>query len=153
PLPVADPTRLVNVFERWRGQPSSAAPGNFLAWRERSTSFAGLAAQSITSFNIGEREDAERLLGAKVTGDSFSVFGLAPVLGHVFGADEDRPGREQVVVLSEQLWMRRFASDPTIIGRDVRLSGRAYRVLGVMPAAFRLSTSSEELWVPAAFTE
>ncbi len=153
PLPVPDPARLVIVFERWRGQPSSAAPGNFVAWRDRSTSFAGLAAQSITNFNIGEREDAERLVGARVTGDFFSVFGIAPMLGRVFGVDEDGPGREQVVVLSEQLWMRRFASDPTIVGRDVRLSGRPYRVLGVMPAAFRLASDSEELWVPAALME
>jgi putative ABC transport system permease protein len=153
PLPVPEPSRLVIVFERWRGNPSSASPGNVVAWRERNSVFAGLAAESAASFNIGEREDAERLMGAKVSGDFFGVFGVAPKLGRVFGADEDQPGREQVVVLSEQLWMRRFASDPAIVGRDVRLNGRPYRVLGVMPAAFRLSADAEELWTPLAFNE
>jgi predicted permease len=151
-LPVPEPERLVLPNELWRGSPSAASPGSFVAWHERCQSFSALAIQSSGSFNIGERDDAERLVGANVSGDFFNVFGVAPMLGRVFGPGEDQPGREQVVVLSEQLWMRRFAADPAIVGRDVRLNGRPYRVLGVMPAAFRLTSDAEELWVPTALT-
>src|SRR5215203_5058185 len=69
-----------------------------------------------------------------------------------FTAAEDEPGKEQVVVLSHRLWTRRFGGDRALVGRDVRLGGQAYRVLGVMPASFDLTADSEELWVPIAFT-
>jgi putative ABC transport system permease protein len=154
PLAVPEPERLVVVSESWRGIfPAGVSFGSFYAWHERNTSFAGLAAMPFASFNLADRDGAARIVGARVTGDFFPIFAVAPMLGRVFGADEDRPGHEQVVVLSEQLWTRRFAADPGIIGRDIRLSGRPYRVLGVMPAAFRLAADSEQLWVPAAFTD
>ena len=70
----------------------------------------------------------------------------------MFAADEDQPGREYVVVLSHRLWRERFGEDRSIVGREVRLNGRPYEVIGVMPASFDFTDDSEQLWVPIAFT-
>src|SRR5262249_38332609 len=72
-------------------------------------------------------------------------------LGRTFTADEDRPGHEQVVVLSHRLWQRRFGGAP-MVGRDIRMNGTPYVVIGIMPASFDLDSTSEELWTPIAFT-
>jgi predicted permease len=111
-----------------------------------------MAAAQYSSFNLAREGSAERIIGARVNASYFDVFGVRPALGRVFTEEEDQPGREQVVVLSHRLWRRQFGSDPAIVGKDMRLGGRPYRVLGVMPAAFDLTAESEELWVPIAFT-
>ena len=77
---------------------------------------------------------------------------MNPILGRAITTDDDEPGREDVVVMSHRLWTRAFGSDPGVVGRPIRLSGRQYTVLGVMPAAFDLQAGSEELWIPGALT-
>jgi putative ABC transport system permease protein len=74
------------------------------------------------------------------------------MFGRTITVDDDQPGHEQVVVLSEQVWRRRFGADAGIVGRDIRMNRVPYRVIGVMPASFVLTEDSEELWVPSAFT-
>jgi predicted permease len=154
PLSLPEPDRLLTVDESWRGVCcGSISVGNFLQWREQTTDvFDGLAAMVSDSFNLAEGATPERVTGLRVSGDYFKVMGTPPLLGQGFGPDADAPGREQVVVLSHRLWNRRFGADPAIVDRDIRMNGRPYRVAGVMPASFDLTSSSEELWVPAAFT-
>ena len=98
------------------------------------------------------RGTAERVIGARTTAAFFTVFGVRPALGRAFTDPEDQPGHEQVVVLSHRLWTRRFAADSAIVGRDVRLGGSPFSVIGIMPASFDLNADTEELWVPIAFT-
>ena len=125
--------------------------GNYVDAVARSSSFSHTTAILYSSFNLGDSEDAERIIGARTTAGFFEVFGTAPALGRVYSVEEDQPGREQVVVLSHRLWARRFGSDRQIVGREIRLSGRPYEVIGVMPASFDFTDQSEELWVPIAF--
>ena len=80
-----------------------------------------------------------------MTAGFFGVFDMAPERGRVFTAEEDQPGREQVVVLSHRLWRERFASDPAVVGRQITLNERAYDVVGVMPARFDYTADGEEL--------
>jgi putative ABC transport system permease protein len=150
PLPVPSPERLVSVVEVWRDRPGNVSVGNLLAWGERTRVFSAIAGVRYSNFNLAESDSPERVLGARVTGDFFKVFGVAPAQGRVLDANDDRPGSEQVVVLSHRLWTRRFGADPAIVNRDVRLDGRPYRVIGVMPAAFDFTNDAEELWVPIA---
>src|SRR5205814_8371270 len=112
----------------------------------------GLTAEQFSSFNLAEGGTPERIVGGRVTANYFDVFGARPAIGRTFRADEDRPGSEDVVVLSHRLWMRRFGAAPDILGRDIRMNGRRYTVAGVMPESFDLTINSEELWVPIAFT-
>jgi predicted permease len=86
-----------------------------------------------------------------VTANFFSVMGARPAAGRTFTDADDRPGHEQVVVLSHRFWQRRFGGAP-MVGRDIRMNGTPYTVVGIMPASFELDSTSEELWTPIAFT-
>ncbi|HMC78216.1 MAG TPA: ABC transporter permease [Vicinamibacterales bacterium] len=152
PLPYPAPERLVNVYEDYRGRPGGVSAGNFTDARNGAGTFESMAAAQYSSFNLSRENAAERITGARVTASFFDVLGVQPALGRPFTAAEDEPGQAPVVVLSHRLWARRFGSDPSVVGGDVRLGGQAYRVLGVMPASFDLTADSEELWVPIAFT-
>jgi len=151
PLAVPRPDRLAFVFGSWRGNLADVSAGDFTTLAAEQRAFSSLAAVQYSSFNLSAGETPERTIGARVSAPFFAVFGVPPALGRVFAADEDQPGREQVVVLSHRLW-RRLGADPAIVGRDLRMNGLPYRVLGVMPQRFDLNAASEELWVPIAFT-
>ena len=76
------------------------------------------------------------------------MLGVAPVAGRLFRNDEDRPGATPVVLVSHGLWQRRFASDPGVIGKTVRLNGERYAVAGIMPSRFRVGFDGPQLWTP-----
>ncbi len=152
PLPLPQPERLLAVYESFRGNPGNVSAGNFIDVQSGNKTFAALTAIQYSSFNLSHEDAAERVIGARVTAGFFDVFGVRPAIGRAFTEDEDQPGHEEVVVLSHRLWTRRFGAEPALVGRDVRLGGRPYRVIGVMPASFDLTAESEELWVPIAFT-
>lgn len=98
------------------------------------------------SFNLTGGDYPERILGTRVSSNGISMTGVAPILGRIFTEQEDRPGGPPVVVLSAELWKRRFASNPEILGQPIRLDGVAYTVIGVMPPHFDLWGG--ELWIP-----
>ena len=107
--------------------------------RTGSRSFEALFVYQLTLAGMAVRADQvpERTFGMAVSGGFFDVIGVQPALGRGFGAEEDRvTGRSPVVVLDHGLWVSRFASDPSILGRDIRLGGTNATVVGVMPAGF-----------------
>ena len=136
-LPYPNSQRLVRVFRtspQSRTWPHSVA--NFLDHREQNRVFERMAAFSWWSFNLAEPgAPAERLRGIIATADFFPTLGVAAALGRAFTAEEDQPGGNNVVVLSQSFWMRRFAGDTNIIGRTLRLDGENVTVIGVMPGA------------------
>lgn len=152
PLPVREPDRLVYIDSNVAGDWGSVSVGNYTFLERNQRSFSSVAAYHYSNFSLAEGESAERTLGVRATASFFQVFGVRPLLGRVFTAEEDQPGREQVVVLSHRLWQRRFGGDRGIVGRDIRIDSQPYTVLGVMPPSFDLETEREDLWVPAAFT-
>jgi putative ABC transport system permease protein len=151
PLPLHEPDRLAYLFETGRTfQRGGVSAGNLTEWSRRNDVFVGLTGIQWSSFNVTEGATPERVVGAFVAGPFFEVLGGRAALGRVFGEAEQEPGRDDVVVLSHRLWTRLFGGNPSIVGREVRLSGRSRTVLGVMPASFELTADSEELWAPAA---
>lgn len=152
PLPFPAPDRVLLASETWRDMRNSVSVGNYSDWKAQTKSFSRFGAISWSSFNLSEGEAPERALGARATWDYFSVFGVNPEIGRVFSAEEDQPGRSQVVVLSHRLWVRRFGAQPTVLHRSILLNSERYEIIGVMPAAFDLTAGTEEFWVPAAFT-
>jgi putative ABC transport system permease protein len=151
PFPWVHPTRTMIVFERWHDLDGSVSVGNYTDWQTLTSSFDMLAAERLGNFTLGATPP-ERVTGGRVTHDFFSVFGQPPLLGRTFRADEDAPGSDHVVVLSEGLWRTRFGADSGILGRVITLNAEPSTVIGVMPAAFDPSLSAEQLWVPIAFT-
>jgi putative ABC transport system permease protein len=154
PLPLRDPSRLLLVGEIWEGRPQVMSVGNYVDTNAAVPDFDnGLAAVNYANYNLADETAPERVVGARVTFNYFDVMGVRPMLGRTFSADEDRPGNDQVVVLSHRLWTRRFGGGASAVGRPLRMNGVTYEIVGVMPEWFDLSIDSEELWTPIAFTD
>ena len=152
PLPLADAARLMVVNEIYQGAPSDLSAGNYTDAAEGVPAFEGLSALRYSSFNLSEGTTPERVIGGRATANYFDVLGVKPLLGRTFTPAEDTPGNERVVVLSHRLWTRRFGANPSIVGSAIRMNGVSYTVLAVMPQSFDLTSDSEELWTPIAFT-
>jgi putative ABC transport system permease protein len=140
PLPYRDPGRLVYISEFWPHEtPVTTVPNpDFENWSEHATLFDGLAAYGGgAEINLTGMGEPERLSGARVTADFFTLLGVEPFLGRSFLGEEDRPGGRKAVLLSYELWQRRFISNSKIIGSTLQLDGDLYTIVGVTPAGFR----------------
>jgi predicted permease len=149
-LPYKDPGRIVavNRVSRDFGIGGLTA-GAFLDFREQSRSFEHLAAYSQDEFTLTGGGDAERVTCSEVSSALFPLLGVNPSLGRTFSADEEKPGRDQVVVVSESFWKRRTGGDPAFVGRTITLNDKVYTVVGVMPSSFQFPPSFE-IWKPLA---
>jgi predicted permease len=152
PLPFPHPGRIVFLWSFDQGEPRSVSPGNFREFQRSLHSLAHLAATRGGDFTLVRREGPERVSGVRATAEYFAALGARPALGRVFSPGDDRPGREQIAVLSHRLWRGRFAADPGVVGSAIRLNGLFYTVIGVMPADFDLRADGPELWVPLVLT-
>ena len=152
PYAYADPDRVLLAFSTWRGNRGSWSVGNFDYFRQRLTSVEEFAADTGTSFNLADNGEPERVVGGRVTWNYFKLFGIAPAYGRTFVKDEDQPGRNKVLILSDRLWRRRFGADPTIVGRSIRINNEPHDVVGIMPGEMDQIGDVAEAWVPVAFT-
>jgi putative ABC transport system permease protein len=152
PLPFADPGGILWLRETWRGNRGSFSVGNWADTRRADRLFQHLVPIRGARLNLATEDAPENVNAARVGWDFFSLLGVTPSLGRVFRPEEDQPGRDNVVVLSDGLWRSRFGADRGIIGRLVRLDARSYTVIGVMPPSLNYAILDEQLWVPNAFT-
>jgi putative ABC transport system permease protein len=122
---------------------------NYLAWRGEHDVFESMAAaDEYRNANLSWQGQSEALHSAAVTTNYFSVLGVSPQLGRSFSEGDDQLGRDHVVILSHELWDRKFGSDPSLLGRIIRLNREDYVVVGVMPADFHLMGFFPQLWMP-----
>ena len=155
PLPFRDAERLLVIWEKNPSQNRYrmfVAPANFLAWQNESRAVERMAAVQEARLNLtggpNGHIDPEELKVERVTAGLFPLLGVQPELGRAFRPDEDRPGRANVVLLSHALWQRRFAGDPGIAGKTIRLRDQSYTVVGVLPPAFAVMEAAVDLFVP-----
>lgn len=150
PLPYPEPEQLVRIWERQEVRQldrNVVSPANFLAWQDRATSFAGMAAygrRTITLTTDGVAEDVEAVAG---TWNLFDVIDVRPSLGRRFVAADGVVGSDQAVMISASLWQRRYGGDPNILNRQITANGLPAHVVGVLPAGFELLGDSADLWV------
>jgi putative ABC transport system permease protein len=151
PLPYPEPERLVGL---WHSAPAfgfdklSQSPGTYMLYRQRSRSFEDIALYRSTQVNATGDGAPERLPAGLITPSLFPVLRVKPSLGRAFVAEEGRPEAAPVVLLSDQLWRRRFAADPRALGRPIRIDGVPCEIVGVMPAGFEFPRAETELWLP-----
>lgn len=161
PLPYPEPDRLLMLWETQLsdGALGTVAPANFFDWREQSHSFSPMAAiDPYPDFILNGSGEPQRLAGAAVSSGFFSLFGVRMALGRDFLAEEDHPGRNQVVVLSYSAWIRYFGGRPDVVGRPLTLNNGSYTVVGVLPRDFSLVSKASDfqarnrfdLWTPLA---
>ena len=154
PLPYKNPEQLVIVWEEnsKQGFPKDTpAAANYVDWRDQNHVFEAMAAIGDISFNLTGVGDPERMDGRRVSASLFPLLGVEPQLGRAFRPEEDKPGANQVVIMSYGLWQRRFGGDPGIIGKPINLNGKSFTVVGVMPRSFQFPTRNDQLWIPIAF--
>jgi predicted permease len=156
PLPYAEPERLVMVW-----QPGHESDQTWLSRRElveyrlATRSFEHVAGYTLSSANLTEGAEPERVRAGFATGNSFAALGVSALHGRTFTAQEDVPGKDDVVLLGYDLWQRRFAGAADVVGKSIRINGRPRTVLGIMPADFRLPLDYREelpteVWMPLA---
>ena len=146
PLPVPRSEELVRL---WDGQASSYP--DYVAYRDETGVFEGLAAYAQRPMSLTSGEETERVWAEIVSGNYFDVLAMPPAQGRGFLPEEDRtPGTHPVVVLSGELWKRRFNSDPGLIGKTIFLSNQAFTVVGITAEGFAGATilTPPDLWVP-----
>jgi putative ABC transport system permease protein len=124
---------------------------DFREWRAQMTTVPTWAMYRWWDANLSGVDIPEQVPGFRVTPGFFALLNAAPVLGRDFVQSDAEPGSRRVV-LGHGLWMRRFASDPQIIGRSVRLDGEPYEVVGVAPAGFN-TPDGAEVWASLVFDD
>src|ERR1043165_2020588 len=153
PLPFKDPDRLVSIWEQTLKigiVRNEVAPANFFDLRTQASSFEAIGAYGPQDVNLTGGGDPERISGQLVSANVFSILGVEPALGRTFLANEDQTGQEHVVVLSHELWRRRFNQDPSLVNQNITLNGETFTVVGVMPRGFFFPERESELWIPWA---
>jgi putative ABC transport system permease protein len=153
PLPYRDPGRLVLLWgnvRRMKVERRGTSYPDFADWRSQSKSFDGMAVYNPVGSTLTGGDEPERVKCEQVSAAYFSILGVTPILGRTFLPSEDQvPMRDQVVILSEGLWKRRFGADASVIGKTLRTaSGRNLNVVGVVPASFGGISDSVDMWVP-----
>jgi predicted permease len=166
-LPYPNSNRVLMI---WRGGPIAVSSGDDFPWSppefsllsQTATAFENLGAFKKQSFNLTGGGNPELLEGVRASAGFFPALGTPAYLGRTFSPDDDRPGHEYVVVLSNRLWRSRFGGDANILGKAIDLNGAAYTVIGVMPMNFSFPNTEgmpalldvpkqTQLWTPLAF--
>ena len=149
PLPYPDSDRIVKISQTFEGiSTDDASPANYLDWVSQNQVFAEMAASRGWQGSLSTGDRPERVIGTMTTPSFFPLFGVGPILGRGLEAGDARPGNDHVVVLGYGLWQRYFTADRAIVGRDIRLNGEQYTVVGVMPPNFSPDEYGE-LWLPS----
>src|SRR6476646_7114750 len=147
PLPYPEPDRLVGVYHTTEGHRAVMSGPNFTDVSRAATSLENAAAISSGRMILTGEGEPVRLPIAEVSPSLFSVLRVRPAHGRAFNADENTPGRNNIVILSHALWQQRFGSDPSVIGKRITLDGVPKEIVGVMPAGFSYP-SGRDAWLP-----
>jgi predicted permease len=155
PLPYAQPDRVVAVWSAWKGFDRTwLSYDEWEGWKARVGTFSDVAIYTDGAATV-DGDTPERVRSASVQANVLPILGVGPERGRGFSADEDRPGGARVAVLSHELWDRRFGADPSVVGRQIQISGNATTIVGVMPAGFRMpldyaAGERTDVWFPLA---
>jgi putative ABC transport system permease protein len=168
PLPYEAPEQVygVDIVIPERSAQFSSLPATvqiYLEWRDADTAFSSMAALRPWECSLTGDGEPERLGGARVSANFFSVLGVPLALGRGFSREEEQPGKEKVVVVSDALWRRRYGSDPALIGRSIHVNGESHLVIGIAPPSLLVPTGTLlnpvlafapriDLWKPIAPT-
>jgi putative ABC transport system permease protein len=166
-LPYVDPQRLVYIWmpnPRFKVMPLEMAPSSpdFYAW-QNNQSFSDLTMFNQELVKMIDADRVQRVGEASVAGNFFRTLGASPQLGRAIEPEDDQPGHEHVVVISDVLWRSRFGAAPNVLGKTLHLNHEIYAIVGVMPPGFQYPHSADfpysdrdiaatDLWIPAVLT-
>src|SRR5215475_9151623 len=154
PLPYKNADRLVFIWHKYPSlqlPQASVSPPSYIEYRDLNSSFEQVAAATPWTTNLTGVGDPEHLEGGQVSYNIFSTLGVEPAIGRDFVPEEDRPGSNDVVILSDGLWKRRFGGDKNLLNHQITLDGRPYTVVGILPPGFSF-LQPVDVFTPIAFT-
>ena len=149
-LPYPEPDRLALLWESVDDNPERrmiVALPVYEDWRRETRSFSSMGIWEYRTFNVASDQEPEQVRGIRATSSLFTVLGVPPARGRVFTQEED-DRRENVVVISDAVWRTHFGGDESALGRQLRLNGAPYQVVGVMPPGFQFPQQGTGVWVP-----
>lgn len=154
PWPLPESERVVAISQidpRQSGAEMPSSWQNLRDLQEQSRSLQHLGAYWVDAFDVAIGKDPEQLRAACITSEVFPALGVAPALGRGFRRDEEVRGRNETqVIISDRVWRERFAADPRVIGRSLRVDGKSREIVGVMGPGFHYPTT-QDLWIPAGY--
>lgn len=149
PLPFPDGDRLVTLQQRWTtGMVSPIAPVRLEEWNRLSTTLEAISGSYVDDASETSGELPERIHVGHVAPRFLQVLEISPALGRGFTSQEELFGGPNAVLISDGYWRRRFAADPSALGKRLRLGSASFTVIGVMPASFRFTDSEVDVWYP-----
>src|SRR2546427_4324239 len=154
PVNFPEPNQLVQLGEgdRLNGNRGGVSASNFRDWAQHSRSFSRIAAMRTTALNLGGVGNPERLVGAEISEDYFSVLRVEPQLGRFLSKADFVSGEHSLALISHRLWIRRFGAGTNILGQAIRLNGEPYSVVGVVPECLESLQENVDLWTPLLIT-
>ncbi len=157
PLPVTDPDGLIRIYQRTAegAVQSRFSYPDYKDLLNRSSSLDGIAAVSLNPFRLDAVDQSQQILGESISGNYFKVLGIEAFKGRTISAQDDAPGSRAVALISHQFWTQRFADDPAITGKTIRLNGSVHDVIGVMDSNFNgtFAGARIDVWVPLLSSE
>lgn len=158
PLPVERPAQLVDIYGHDATSPTHDTHSypNYVDFRRQATTVSGLIAYSNFFAHMSIAGSSDLVVGELATDNYFTVLGIRPLIGRVFGPEEhSAPGAAPVAVLSHRLWQMRFGGDANVVGRTLRMNGVTYTIIGVAPAEFggMVPAVTAQMWIPVSMAE
>ena len=126
---------------------NSIAPATYLEWQSQAKSFEQLGAYEYDEVNLTGDHEPQKIEGIHVSANFFDMLDVRPQLGRSFLSEEEKPGRDLEIILGHGLWEQRYASDPNIVGKTVKVNGKSFTVVGVMRAGMDFPRPSDA-WIP-----
>ena len=151
PLPFPDSGRLVRLGESHGNYSGNFTYASFIDLGNETETIENISAARFWSDNLTDGSEPEQVSILLVSANFFRAFGVHPQLGRTFLPEEDTPGRDKVVVMSDRLWQRRYGGDPNVIGKTIKVGVNERTIIGVMPSGFESSvlfSGQYDLWTP-----
>ncbi len=152
PVPLENADRIVALVDSRPGQNidmNAVAPATYFDWKQQAHSFDDLAAYAWQEVNLTGDGEPQKVQTFRVSANFFPMLGVRAQLGRSFLSEEEEPGKDHEIILGHALWEQRYASDPHIIGRTIKVDGKAHTVVGVMGKGFDFPMPAEA-WMPLA---
>ena len=155
PVPFENANRMVMLVDRHANSSEGfrpqdfvgIAPATYFDWKRQARSFEQITAYSWDEVNLTGDREPQKVQSFRVPANFFETIGVRPKLGRVFLPDEEEPGKDQEIILRHALWEQRYASDPDIVGKNIKVSGKSYTIVGVMGKGFDFPMPAEA-WIP-----
>ena len=154
PLPYQEPERMVELYSSAAKAGLYHMPANvpfYLDYSKNATSYENLALWTFFYGLVGEKDAVVRVPGVRMTAEMFSILRIKPVIGGFFTREQNKPGADKVIVLTQSYWQTQYGESPEVLGKDVRIDDEAYKVIGVAPRALEAFDARMKFVVPLSW--